>query len=295
MASQRLPKAVLDELESIDPKAEFSGNMPRIESSSGIHYFIKVGSPGETEQYEGEAESLKGMDVASPGLAPKVLASGKDSTTGRPYFISQFKDLTHLTDLASRKLGQRLARELHVYESTSGFGFGVPTYCGATRLENGWFETWEACYSAMIDDLVRQLRKKGRYAGLCEAVEEVRERVIPKLLGAINVPPVLLHGDLWSGNTGTDRSTGEPVIFDPASFYGHNEADLAIGRMFGGIPNGFYEEYHKYLPKTEPMEQYNLRNELYQLFHYLNHTLLFGGSYQSSAMSKARLLLSAKL
>ncbi|KAF9502418.1 fructosamine kinase PKL/CAK/FruK [Pleurotus eryngii] len=294
MPGQRLPKVVLDELESIDPKAEFSGSMPRIESSSGSQYFIKVGSPGEAEQYEGEAESLKAMDAASPGLAPRVLASGKESTTGRPHFISQYKDLTHLTDSASRKLGQRLAQELHAYKSSSGFGFGVPTYCGATRLENGWFETWEACYSAMVGDLARQLRKKGKYAGLCEAVEEVRERVIPRLLGSISVPPVLLHGDLWSGNTGTDRSTGEPVIFDPASFYGHNEADLAIGRMFGGIPGGFYEEYHKYLPKTEPVGQYGLRSELYQLFHYLNHTLLFGGSYQSSAMSKTRLLLSAK-
>ncbi|KAG9222560.1 hypothetical protein CCMSSC00406_0002895 [Pleurotus cornucopiae] len=292
MPGQRLPKVVLDELESIAPKAEFSGSMPRIESSSGSQYFIKLGSPGEAEQYEGEAESLKAMDAASPGLAPKVLASGKDSTTGRPYFISQYKDLTHLTDSASRKLGQRLAQELHAYKSSSGFGFGMPTYCGATRLENGWFETWEACYSAMIGDLVRQLRKKGKY-GLCGAAEEVRERVIPKLLVFLPFFSMAIYGR--SGNTGTDRSTGEPVIFDPASFYGHNEADLAIGRMFGGIPGGFYEEYHKYLPKTEPVEQYELRSELYQLFHYLNHTLLFGGSYQSSAMSKAKLLLSAKL
>ena len=52
--------------------------------------------------------------------------------------------------------------------------------------------------------------------------------------------------------------------------------------MFGGTPNGFYEEYHKYLPKTEPTEQYDLRNELYQLFHYLNHTLLFGVSHKLS-------------
>ena len=52
------------------------------------------------------------------------------------------------------------------------------------------------------------------------------------------VTPALLHGDLWSGNVA--QAEGEPVIFDPASFYGHHEYDLAIGRMFGGFGAEFY-------------------------------------------------------
>ena len=55
---------------------------------------------------------------------------------------------------------------------------------------------------------------------------------------------------------------------------------LAIGRMFGGIPRSFFEEYHKQMPKTEPVDQYELRGDLYELFHYLNHTVLFGVSNQ---------------
>lgn len=51
---------------------------------------------------------------------------------------------------------------------------------------------------------------------------------------------------------------------------------LAIGRMFGGIPESFYMAYHKHLPKAGPQEQYDLRQDLYQLYHYLNHTVLFG-------------------
>ena len=56
------------------------------------------------------------------------------------------------------------------------------------------------------------------------------------------IQPVLLHGDLWvrgiiegkkystystsqSGNAGVDQRTQKPVIFDPASYYGHNEAE----------------------------------------------------------------------
>jgi protein-ribulosamine 3-kinase len=42
----------------------------------------------------------------------------------------------------------------------------------------------------------------------------------------------LLH--LWSGNAGYDRTTSSPVIYDPACYYGHNEADLGITHMFGG-------------------------------------------------------------
>jgi len=59
---------------------------------------------------------------------------------------------------------------------------------------------------------------------------------------------------------------------------------LAIGRMFGGIPTSFLETYHKHMPKTEPIEQYDLRGDLYELFHYLNHTVLFRVSDQRKAL-----------
>jgi len=77
--------------------------------------------------------------------------------------------------------------------------------------------------------------------------------------------------------------TGQPVIFDPASFYGHNEADLAIARMFGGFPASFYESYHQHRAKSEPSSEYSERQNLYEAFHYLNHTLLFEGTYESAA------------
>ena len=51
---------------------------------------------------------------------------------------------------------------------------------------------------------------------------------------------------------------------------------LAIGGMFGGFPSSFYTEYHKHLPKSAPEEEYDLRSDLYVLFHYLNHTVIFG-------------------
>ncbi|KAH8099258.1 Fructosamine/Ketosamine-3-kinase [Cristinia sonorae] len=274
---------------------------PKIRLSTGKTYFFKIGSPGETEQYLGEAQALKEMHIAAPGLAPRLLAcglSGKDEHTshpggGEPYFVSDYKDMTSLTESAARKLGLRLATELHAYKSTQGFGFSVPTYCGVTRQDNGWYETWEECYDALIGGLVTRLESRGRFQDLCSKANSVRKRVIPKLLGPLIIQPVLLHGDLWSGNTGADKATGEPVIFDPSSYFGHNEADLAIARIFGGIPKTFFVTYHEHLPKTEPQDQYELRGDLYELYHYLNHTVIFGGFYASNAMTKVDRLLRA--
>lgn len=54
--------------------------------------------------------------------------------------------------------------------------------------------------------------------------------------------------------------------------------------MFGGIPDSFYTAYHEQFPKSEPQDQYGLRQELYQLYHYLNHTVLFGVCLSMSVM-----------
>ncbi|KAL1951418.1 hypothetical protein VTO73DRAFT_567 [Trametes versicolor] len=270
-----------------------------LRSSTGQRYFAKLGKTSDKDQYVGEAESLKAIELAAPGLAPKLIDCGtidsdtkeRDSDVGRPYFLSEYKDIGSLSPAAAEVLGKRLATELHAYKSLEGFGFHVPTYCGVTRQDNGWYETWPECFDALVGGLADKLKARGGYEGLCKQIDSVRDRVIPALLGPLVIPPVILHGDLWSGNTGIDRATGAPVIFDPSSYFGHNEADLAIGRMFGGIPEAFYTTYHEHLPKSEPQEQYGLRQELYQLYHYLNHTVMFGGAYAESARQKMDRLL----
>jgi len=53
-------------------------------------------------------------------------------------------------------------------------------------------------------------------------------KVIPRLLrpmetGGRSIKPALVHGDLWCGNAAVDTQTDRPLIYDPASFYAHNE------------------------------------------------------------------------
>ena len=84
----------------------------------------------------------------------------------------------------------------------------------------------------------------------------------------------LLHGDLWGGNWAC--CDGEPVIFDPAVYYGDRETDIAMTQLFGGFGEAFYSAYVKEWPLHKDA---GLRLQLYNLYHVLNHFNLFGGSY----------------
>lgn len=171
-------------LEREQPGVTLTQEGSSIRSSTGQRYFAKIGSTSDRDQYIGEAESLKAMYLAAPGLVPKLIDCGtidseskeRDSDVGSPYFLSEYKDIGSLNSSAARVLGKRLATELHVYKSTEGFGFHVPTYCGATRQDNGWFETWPECFDALIGGLVDKLRARGGQASLCSKAEEVRQR-----------------------------------------------------------------------------------------------------------------------
>ena len=109
---------------------------------------------------------------------------------------------------------------------------------------------------------------------------------IPDLFRDLDIVPALLHGGLWGGNVA--EAPSGPVIFDPASFYGHSEYELAIAGMFGGFSGAFYSAYHGRVPKAPGFER---RHQLYQLFHYLNHWNHFGAGYRGSSLSIMRNLV----
>jgi fructosamine-3-kinase len=193
MVRPAIPPHILKQLEHIEPDARFSGDLPQVTSSSGRTYFAKAGSLREREQYVGEAESLRAMALAAPGLVPSLLAfgfvdgNGEDidrDGEGSPFFISEYKHLTSLTERSGAILGRRLATEMHRHTSPNGgYGFEVPTFCGATRLRNGWYETWERCFDALVGDLLSTLEARGgSYSDLCGKGQEVRQRRVPTTL-----------------------------------------------------------------------------------------------------------------
>jgi fructosamine-3-kinase len=90
-------------------------------------------------------------------------------------------------------------------------------------------------------------------------------------------PSSLLHGDLWSGNFLAD-DMGNPVLIDPAVYFGHRSMDLAMTTLFGGFQKAFYESYHYYYPFPENYQQ---QWDICNLYPLLIHLNLFGKSYQS--------------
>ena len=101
------------------------------------------------------------------------------------------------------------------------------------------------------------------------------EKKIDDILKGSEESPSLLHGDLWGGNYLVGEK-GNVFLIDPAVYYGHREADLAMTSLFEGFSPDFYSAYQEEYPLPVGFEE---REKLYQLYHILNHLNLFGGSY----------------
>lgn len=139
------------------------------------------------------------------------------------------------------------------------------------------------------------MRTNGKDEDLSAMVEKTCEEVIPALIGdnhlnsGRGVTPVVVHGDLWSGNASSGKLPGmqesEDIVFDSSACYAHSEFELGIMKMFGGFGAKFLKEYHDLVPKTEPLDEYEDRVKLYELYHHLNHHALFGGGYRSGAVA----------
>jgi len=71
-------------------------------------------------------------------------------------------------------------------------------------------------------------------------------------------------------------------LIDPAVYYGHREADLAMTKLFGGFSSEFYNAYNECFPLREGFEY---REPIYKLYHVLNHLNLFGSGYYSQAIA----------
>ena len=157
------------------------------------------------------------------------------------------------------------------------FGFPVTTCCGDTPQDNTFKNSWADFYAnnRLRFILCQSEAKNGTDGELRKTVEETAKLVVPRLLGdghlggSSGIMPVVLHGDLWSGNASRakigDSEEVQDIIYDPSACYGHSEYDLGIMRMFGGFGGSFMTEYHKLCPKTEPVDEYDDRIALYEL------------------------------
>lgn len=254
----------------------------RLETSQGPA-FLKLNSTSHGSMFAAEAEGLAELERAAAVRVPRAWASG--AVDGIAYLLLEWIDFGHPSQDAARLLGEQLAAQHRV--SAPQFGWQIDNTIGSTPQPNGWMDDWIEFYR------VRRLRfqlELARRHGAPARLEEQGERLLGSLhdfFRGYEPQPSLLHGDLWGGNWACDTS-GHPVIFDPATYYGDREADLAMTELFGGFDAGFYEAYDASWPRDSG---YPVRRELYNLYHVLNHFNLFGGGYLRQAEGMIERLL----
>lgn len=228
----------------------------------------------------GEHASLNAIHNAVHNFCPKSYCHGPMQQSNKYFLATDFLQLGYSDSNGSgvsfaAKLAKLHTRPAPIPEGfdTPMFGFPVPTCCGDTEQDNSWKSSWADFYAenrlrCIMKKMVKNHGPDGEAANM---VEKVANKVVPRLVGddRMSITPVVIHGDLWSGNHSAGQIAGkggrEEVVFDPSCVYGHSEYELGIMNMFGGFGSSFLREYEKLVPKAEPAEEWDDRVSLYEL------------------------------
>lgn len=249
--------------------------------SGGERLFIKRNRSSHKGLFAAEAAGLEALAVSGAPRVPGVLGVHDDGT--EQILILEFISPGPKAEDFWGVFGRQMAA-LHRENSEKGFGFDGDNHIGATEQRNGWMSSWLEFFAQrrigfQLELAIRQGRIDSGTAARCENfISRITEILIEPDSSS------LLHGDLWGGNYMVgDR--GEPVLIDPAVYFGHREADLAMTELFGSFNPSFYKAYNEAYP-LEP--GYRQRRDAYNLYHMLNHLNLFGGSYAGSVKAILR-------
>ena len=252
-------------------------------SSDGGDLFVKLGPEVNLEMFSAEADGLRELGSAAALRVPEVRGVG--AASGQAFLALEWIEFGSASSRTEAALGAGLAR-LH-RTAAPRFGWHRDNTIGATPQRNDWTDDWAEFFARHRLGFQLDLAERHGHDGpLIERGRLLCER-LAALLAGHRPRPSLLHGDLWGGNWAADAS-GEPVIYDPAVYYGDREADLAMTRLFGGFGRSFYQAYEAEWPLDAGATQ---RIALYNLYHVLNHLNLFGGGYGAQAEAMIERLL----
>jgi fructosamine-3-kinase len=237
--------------------------------------------------FEAESEGLIELAKADAVLVPLPVCTGLLEQSS---FIVM-DDLLLCNSGSMSEFAHQLVK-MHRYcppaDRPQKFGWSRDNTIGSTLQDNTLSDNWITFWNTQrLGYQLTLAKKRGVSQSLLDKAERIQADLETFFRGYEPVAS-LLHGDLWSGNFSFTQS-GEPVIFDPAVYYGDREADIAMTELFGGFSRDFYEEYNRNWPLDG---NYHLRKDLYNLYHILNHFNMFGGSYGSQAEQICGRLLS---
>jgi fructosamine-3-kinase len=255
-----------------------------------LKVFIKSAPRSGAAMLRAEADGLRALRATGCIRVPAVRAL-VDLPTGGAVLALEWLEFASPDAGFGARFGRALAG-LHAHRcplDPPGFGWRGDNYIGSTPQRNtplqpagqpGWLAFFGRSRLAAMRD-----RLPATATELRDAVDAVIE-AMPRHFADLHVPqPALIHGDLWQGNWDM-LADGSPVIFDPAVSCSDPQAEIAMMELFGSPPPGFRAAYEA-AGGSWPTPQ---RLQLYQLYHLLNHVVLFGRGYGAQALRVARAL-----
>ena len=247
-------------------------NSAYVVTDGAQRYFVKVNDAHCATMFAAEAAGL--AELARPQILRVPTPIGTGTSGKHAFLVLEYLDLVHSTRASMAQMGRSLAM-LH-RTMRDDFGWSMTNTIGLTPQHNPVTRDWTAFWGKYR--LGFQLQLVQRETALARRGEKLLA-VLPTFFSGYQARPSLVHGDLWHGNTAVTR-TGTPVLFDPAVYYGDHEVDLAMAELFGGFDESFFAAYYEIWPRASG---YSVRKQLYNLYHILNHFVLFGGSYGQQA------------
>jgi fructosamine-3-kinase len=251
-------------------------------SGASQRYFVKLNRAGRRDMFDAEADGLRAIEHTGAVRVPRAVCAGEDERDC--WLVLEYLELGRGIAGTMGELGRRLAA---MHRSTAErFGWHRDNTIGATPQHNRWSASWVEFWRTQRLGFQLELAARNGHRGEMQRQGQMLLNRLDALLAHAPVPS-LLHGDLWGGNAAATVD-GEPVLFDPACYYGDREADLAMTELFGGFTPSFYAAYRDAWPLAAG---YDVRRGLYNLYHVLNHLNLFGAGYHAQAEGMIERLL----
>lgn len=245
----------------------------KITLDNGQRYFIKINQRQYAAMFAAESAGLQTIRDTNTIQTPEPLGHG--SIGEYAYLILTFVDMGSHGN--SHLAGEQLAA-MHRHFSPQ-YGWKQDNTIGSTPQHNTWHKNWISFWQKERLGFQLTLAKRNGYASVAYEQGLRLQEQLGSFFTGYHPKPSLLHGDLWGGNMAYTND-GLPIIFDPATYYGDRETDLAMTELFGGFSANFYAAYNACSPLDSG---YKVRKTLYNLYHILNHFNLFGGGYASQA------------
>lgn len=240
-------------------------------------YFVKISYHHPVDMFKKEANGLKEIAISKTIRVPKVISVNDE------FILLEIINSTNRSKSFFEDFGRKFA-EMHKY-SSDYFGLYEDNYIGSTlqiniadcEEKNNWAIFY---FNKRLLYQIHLAERNGYLSSELKNPFTSLESKIESILKTKDNTPSLLHGDLWGGNYIVDEN-GNACLIDPAVYYGHREADLAMTKLFGGFDYKFYNSYNEAFPLEDG---YEYRENIYKLYHVLNHLNLFGKGYLGQAI-----------